>query len=101
MKKIEREIKVDYTLDWECGIKIEDLKKDIENIEKLGVTHVCIYYEHDPDPDSCYIEVQPICRRIETNEEFEKRKKEIKKQQEKTKQRELKLLEELKLKYEQ
>ena len=45
------------------------------------------------------IEIDAICRRIETDEEFEQRKKKVEARQEQIKQRELKQLADLKAKY--
>lgn len=98
MEKQERNFKINYPLDWTYGVSIERLKKDIEEIEKLGATHVNI--EHGIDYDCSYVEIDAICRRIETDEEFEQRKKEVEARWEKYRQQELKQLAELKAKYE-
>jgi 2-methylisocitrate lyase-like PEP mutase family enzyme len=97
MEKQERDFKIEYLLDWTYGIEILHLKKDIEELEKLGATH--IYIEHGVSYDFSYVEIDAICRRIETDEEFEQRKKEVEARQERNKQRELRQLEELKSKY--
>ena len=69
MEKIIIDSRLDYCLNWEYGIEISKLKKDIEEIEKLGATHVnidsAIIY------DDSYVIIDPICRRLETDEEFE------------------------------
>ena len=97
MEKQEQDFEINYSLNWAYGVSIEQLKKDIEELEKLGATHVDIepyisYY--------CpYIKIYVICRRIETDEEFEQRKKEVEARQEQHRQRELKQLAELKAKY--
>lgn len=97
MEKQERDFKINYPLDWTYGVSIEQLKKDIEEIEKLGATHVNI--EHGISYDCSYVDIDVICRRIETDEEFEQRKKEDEAIQERRRQRELKQLAELKAKY--
>ena len=97
MEKQEQDFKINYSLDWTYGVSIEQLKKDIEELEKLGATHVNI--EHGIDYDCFYVEIGAICRRIETDEEFEQRKKEVETRQEQHRQRELKQLAELKAKY--
>lgn len=97
MEKQERDFKINYPLDWTYGVSIEQLKKDIEEIEKLGATHVNI--EHGISYDCSYVDIDVICRRIETDEEFEQRKKEDEARQEQRRQRELKQLAELKAKY--
>lgn len=98
MEKQKKDIKLNYPLDWTYGVLIEKLKKDIEEIEKLGATHVNI--EPDIRYDCPYVEIDVICRRIETDEEFEQRKKEVEARQEQYRQQELKQLAELKAKYE-
>lgn len=97
MEKIKKDIKLNYPLDWTYGVSIEKLKKDIEEIENLGATHVNI--EHGISYDCSYVEIDVICRRIETDEEFEQRKKEVEARQEQYRQQELKQLIELKAKY--
>jgi 2-methylisocitrate lyase-like PEP mutase family enzyme len=97
MEKQEQDFKLDYSLDWTDGVSIEQLKKDIEELEKLGATHVNI--EHGISYDCIYVEIDAICRRIETDEEFEQRKKEFEARQEQYKQRELQQLADLKAKY--
>jgi len=97
MEKQEQDFKLNYSLDWTCGVSIEQLKKDIEELEKLGATHINI--EHGISYDCSYVEIDAICRRIETDEEFEQRKKEVEARQEQYRQRELKQLAELKEKY--
>lgn len=94
MEKQEQDFKLNYSLDWTYGVSIEQLKKDIEELEKLGATHVNI------ERYDCYhVEIDAICRRIETDEEFEQRKKEVEARQDQYRQRELKQLAELKAKY--
>lgn len=97
MEKQERDFKIEYSLDWTYGIEISQIKKDIEELEKLGATHIDI--EHGVSYECSYVEIDAICRRIETDEEFEKRKKEVEARKERNKQRELEQLAKLKLKY--
>ena len=97
MEKQEQDFEINYSLDWAYGVSIEQLKKDIEELEKLGVTHVEI--EPGMSYDCPYVEIDVICRRIETDEEFEQRKKEVEARQAEHRQRELKQLAELKAKY--
>lgn len=97
MEKQEQDFKLNYSLEWTYGVEISQLKKDIEELEKLGATHVNI--EHGISYDCSYVEIDAICRRIETDEEFEQRKKEFDARQEQNRQRELKQLAELKSKY--
>ena len=97
MEKKERDFKLEYSLDWTGGVEISKLKSDIEVLEKLGATHVEI--EHGISYDCSYVEIDAICRRVETDEEFEQRKKQVEARQEQKKQRELKQLQDLKSKY--
>lgn len=97
MEKQEQDFKLNYSLEWTYGVEISQLKKDIEELEKLGATHVNI--EHGISYDCSYVEIDAICRRIETDEEFEQRKKEVDARQEQYRQRELKQLADLKSKY--
>ena len=97
MEKQEQDFEINYSLDWIYDVSIEQLKKDIEELEKLGATHVNI--EPFISYDCAYVEINAICRRIETDEEFEQRKKEIEARQEQYRQRELQQLAELKAKY--
>ena len=97
MEKQEIDFKLAYPLDWTCEVEISQLKKDIEELEKLGATHVSV--DHGISYDCSYVTIDAICRRIETDEEFEKRKNEYEARQAETKRRELKYLEEIKSKY--
>lgn len=97
MEKQEQDFTINYSLDWIYGVEISQLKKDIEELEKLGATHVNI--EPGISYDCSYVEIDAICRRIETDEEFEQRKKEVEARQEQRKQQELKQLADLKAKY--
>ena len=97
MEKQEQDFKLNYSLDWTYEVKISQLKKDIEEIEKLGATHVNI--QPDVSYDCPITRIDAICRRIETDEEFELRKKEFEAHREQNRQRELKQLAQLKSKY--
>jgi hypothetical protein len=98
MEKIIIDSRLDYCLNWEYGIEISKLKKDIEEIEKLGATHVnidsAIIY------DDSYVIIDPICRRLETDEEFKTRKTISELSLKENRERELRQLEILKAKYE-
>ena len=97
MEKQERDFEINYSLNWAYGVAIEQLKKDIKELEKLGANRVDI--EPYISYDCPHIEINAICRRLETDEEFEQRKKEVEARQEQYRQRELKQLAELKAKY--
>lgn len=73
MEKRECEFRLDYPLDWAYEVSIEQLKKDIVALEKLGATHVHI--EEGVDDGYSYLVIEAVSRRIETDEEFEQRKK--------------------------
>jgi len=97
MEKEVRRFETNYSLDWQYGVEISKLKEDLEALEKLGATHV----EIDPytEYDSAYVKIEAYCERIETDEEFEQRKKQVEARQEQIRQRDLKQLAELKAKY--
>jgi len=98
MKKEVIDFELNYRFDWSEGIEIEKIKEDIKELEKLGATHIEI--TSHAEYDSHYVDFKGICKRIETDEEFEQRKKESRQRNERIKEMELKKLEELKLKYE-
>lgn len=95
MEKQIKQIEVSYCLAWNGLTEISEIEKDIEEIKKMGATHVEI---GTFDEYGVYFVV--ICEREETDEEFEGRKFQEKLEAEKERQRELALLNELKLKYE-
>ena len=97
MEKEVRRFKVDYSLDWKYGVEISQIKKDIEELEKLGATHVEIDIEYKYG-DS-YIEIKALSNRLETDDEYQQRIDEQNKRQEDMKRRELEQLEKLKSKY--
>lgn len=97
MQKQERDFTVQYSLDWTYGVEIAQLKKDVEELEKLGATHVNI--EPYTEYDSSYVSIEAISRRIETDEECEERVRQITQRLEEQKRRELQELERLKSKY--
>ena len=97
MEKVVRRFETNYSLDWQYLVEISKLKEDLEALEKLGATHVEIYPY--TEYGSAYAKIQAYCERIETDEEFEKRKKQVEARQEQMRQRELKQLDDLQLKY--
>ncbi len=97
MKKEVRRFNTDYSLGWGGRVEISKLKEDLNKLEKLGATHVEIQpYEEYGVPD---VKIEAYCVRIETDEEFEKRKKEVEEKEEWVRQKDLKKLAELKAKY--
>jgi hypothetical protein len=98
MERIERDFKIDYSLDWEYGISIEDLRKDLDAIEKLGANHVDIQAGIAWGVE--YVTIEPIARRLETEQECQQRLKEIQDRKNAHIQQEKEELERLKKKYE-
>jgi hypothetical protein len=97
MEKEKFDFKLDYYLDWVGEVEISKLKRDIEELEKLGATHIEV--EHGVSYDCSYVDINAFQKRLETDEEFELRKKAVKEREEKIKQSELKQLETLRQKY--
>lgn len=95
MEKRIKRIELNYCLSWDGLTEISEIEKDLEEIKKMGATHVEIGVF-----DECGVYVQAICEREETDEEFEGRKFQEKLKEERERKRELDLLVELKAKYE-
>ena len=83
---------------WTYGVEIKQLKKDLESLDKLGVTHVDIVAEENWGGASVFI--QAYLERLETKEEFKERVDRQKRYDEDQKRKELDQLEKLKAKYE-
>ena len=90
---MKKTIDIDYKIEWSYGVTLSKIKKDVEELEKLGATHLNI-------ENYGYIEYNPICEREETKEEEEKRIEQKRIYEEEQRERELYLLKQLKLKYE-
>lgn len=97
MEKQEIDFEIPYSLDWTYGIEISKLREDLDAVEKLGATHIEI--EHGAIYDCSYVEIDAIARRMETDEEFQERVRQINQRQEEQKRREVQELERLKSKY--
>ena len=98
MNKLEKPIKLNYYLDWTYGVEIEQIREDLDAIEKLGATHIDLDYG---ESWGCpYLNIKAYYTRLETDEEYEMRMRETKAKEDLEKQRELNLLENLKKKYE-
>jgi len=97
MEKITRNFEVKCSLEWEYGVEISQIKKDIKQLEKLGATHVEINIEYEYG--NPYIEIKASSTRLETDDEYQQRIDEQNKRQEEMKRRELEQLEKLKSKY--
>jgi 2-methylisocitrate lyase-like PEP mutase family enzyme len=97
MEKETRRFEINYSLDWEYGVEISKLKKDIEELEKLGATHIEI--EASVSYDCACLTIEAKAERIETDEEFKNRVDAVNKRNEDIKRRDLEQLEMLKSKY--
>ncbi len=82
-----------YYFDWRHNTPIEQIKKDIEELEKLGVTGIYIGADGDSVNIEAYIE------RMETDEEYEERIIQEWELKERQKRNDLAQLERLKKKY--
>lgn len=94
-KKLIRNFTVNKDLDWTYGVTIETIKKDIVELEKLGVTSLNIEpYEEYGDIS---VNIECISSREETDKEQQERLnklKNIKKRQEKWELEQLRKLQE-------
>lgn len=97
MEKQEIDFNIDYDLDWNYEVEIEQLKNDISELEKLGTTHVMIYSYQVYD--STHTEIRPIQRRIETDDEFLIRCEEEDKREEELRKSEMEQYKRIKKKY--
>lgn len=91
------EFVVDYPLDWEFSVEISKIRKDLDELEKLGATHVmidsCLLYD-----GSC-VTINAVSIRVETDEEFEIRKESERVRLEGIKEQELAYFNRIKEKY--
>lgn len=94
MNKIKIKIRVPHYLDWYYGVEISKIRKDLDDLEKMGVSSILI----DSYDDG--IEIYAYKERLETDEEYERRITLNKVQEESRLKRERELYEKLKLKYE-
>lgn len=97
MKKKVRLFPIKYKIDWYWDTEITKIKKDIEELEKLGATH--IYFNARYEDEIPLIEIEPYSKRVETDEEFKERLYIQQKRDDAKKEWELKQLELLKSKY--
>jgi DeoR/GlpR family transcriptional regulator of sugar metabolism len=97
MEKQIKKFKVPYHLEWIFGVSIEQIRKDLDELEKLGVTE--IYIESLENWGCSSVLIEAYAEREETDLEYENRINKETYIQEKIKVLELKRLEELKLKY--
>lgn len=96
-EKRKIQVEVNYPLNWKYGVDISVIKKDIEELEKLGANIVII--DCDNEYGDCIIEIKAISERMETDDEYKKRIFEQNKRDEEIKKRELEQFERIKLKY--
>lgn len=89
-----RDFEIEYDFNWSYGISIDDLQKDLDELRKLGVTHIDI--EPQSSYDVPYISYQAISRRMETPEEYEERIAKDKAWQEELRRRDVEQYERLK-----
>lgn len=75
MEKQIRDFKINYSLNWTFDVEIKKMKEDLEALEKIGATHIEIepYNEYN----CCYVSIDVISRRLETDEEYKQRVEEI------------------------
>lgn len=92
------QVKVDYSLDWTYGVSIEKMRKDLDELEKLGVKEVEI--EPYDSYGSSSVSIEAYINRIETDEEYSKRVERENNMKKQTEMKELELLKKLKEKYE-
>jgi hypothetical protein len=98
MEKQIKHIDIPYSLEWMYNGEISKIKKDIEELEKLGATHVDIttHYEYG----DTFIEINACIKRLENDKEFTERQEKIKEKNCKIEQDEKNLFMYLKSKYE-
>lgn len=68
MSKIKKVVPVNYNLhDWKYHVTISKIREDLDEIEKLGATHVVIQEWDDT------VHIEPFQERLETDEEYASR----------------------------
>lgn len=72
MDKQQRLIKIKYDLThWGYGIPIEDIRKDLDVLEKMGATRIDIELENSFG--DCSLNIEATQERLETDEERDAR----------------------------
>ena len=97
MEKEIKEFEIDYDLNWRWGVTIDEVKKDLDELKKLGATHIEI--EPYQFYDMTEVSIKAITERMETDEEYKQRLDEEKRYQEDLTRKELELLKGLQEKY--
>lgn len=91
--------RVKYDLPWKYElVSIEQIRKDLDTIEKLGATHV--EFNVESDYGNYVMDIAPISSVLETDEEYQARMDDIKNRAQKKKDAELAEYNRLKAKYE-
>jgi len=98
MKKIYKSVPINYPIHWVHGVKISEIRKDLDEIEKLGATHVNIFDSYDENGNFT-IETVAHQHRLETDDEYTARKEKEKIEKEHFIKKELELYEKLNAKY--
>ena len=83
---------------WEGEVTMEQIKKDVDKMLAIGVTHVIFYSDYDFEPS--IPRAKAICRREETEDEYGSRLILEERIRQQTINEELFLLKKLKKKYE-
>jgi len=97
MKKKFRIFDVKYNLNWIYSVSIEQIKKDLIALEKMGATHISIEpYETFGEVD---VHIEAEARRLETDEEYNERILEEQKRELIHKQYEIRTFNKIKAKY--
>jgi len=91
---------IEYQLDWIPGVRISSIREDLDAIEKLGATHINIKYGPSHGDDA-YCDIDAVCERLETDEEYAERLAKLKFREDMRKESELSQLKKLRLKYNQ
>ena len=97
MEKIEGHFDVSYSIDWENNNSIAKIRADLDELEKLGATHIT--FEHYISYECSQLEIKAYSVRLETDEEYNERIEAQNKKLEEIKQKELQQLQKLKDKY--
>jgi hypothetical protein len=93
MEKRIVSVDVPFNFGWVYGVTLQEIKNDIQEMEKLGVNYIDIFEDYGSIVCKAQIE------RLETDEEFKDRINKESVNRALVKERELKMLQELKAKY--
>ena len=94
MKKRSKRIVLNYFLDWTYGIEISKLRFDLDEVEKLGATHIDI-----ESWEGGGVEITARYDRLETDDEISKRVTKEREKADNLRARELREFKRLKEKY--